>query len=135
MDKTMVDFSISRKLFDKTFGFVERSLDIRTLNNKVLSSNIANAETPDYHAKEVPFQKILDKTMDTSPTIGLKRTHPRHLPEDLEEDPGVESTKEPVDIDKEMAKLAENNIMFQAGVQTLVKKFEALKFTIIDTGR
>ena len=34
-----------------------------------------------------------------------------------------------------MAKLAENNVMFQAGVQTLVKKFEALKFTIIDSGR
>jgi len=131
----MADFSISRKLFDQTFGFIGRSLDIRTLNNKVLSSNIANAETPDYHAKELPFQKVLEESMEGSLNIGLKRTHPRHLPEVLEEDPRVESTKEAVDIDREMAKLAENNIMFQAGVQTLVKKFEALKFTIIDTGR
>jgi flagellar basal-body rod protein FlgB len=132
----MADYSISRKLFDQTFGFIGRSLDVRTLTNKVLSSNIANSETPDYQAKEVSFQKVLEKSMDGStPSVGLKRTHPRHLPEDLEEDPRVESTKEPVDIDREMAKLAENNIMFQAGVQTLVKKFEALKFTIIDTGR
>jgi flagellar basal body rod protein FlgB len=29
-----------------------------------------------------------------------------------------------------MAKLAENNLMFQAGVQSLVKKIEALKMTI-----
>jgi len=131
----MADFSISRKLFDQTFGLIGRSLDVRTLNNKVLSSNIANSETPDYQAKEVPFQKVLEKSMDVSPGVGLKRTHPRHLPEDLEEDLRVETTKEAVDIDREMAKLAENNINFQAGVQTLVKKFEALKFTIIDSGR
>jgi flagellar basal-body rod protein FlgB len=135
MDKTMADFSISRKLFDQTFGLIGRSLDIRTLNNKVLSGNIANSETPDYQAKEVSFHKVLEKSMDGSPSMGLKRTHARHLPEDLEEDARVETTKEAVDIDREMAKLAENNVMFQAGVQTLVKKFEALKFTIIDSGR
>ena len=37
---------------------------------------------------------------------------------------------EGVSIDQEMAKLAENNLMFQAGVQSLVKKIEALKMTI-----
>jgi len=51
MDKTMADFSISRKLFDQTFGFIGRSLDTRTLNNKVLAGNIANSETPGYQAK------------------------------------------------------------------------------------
>ena len=131
----MGNFPISRKLFDRTFGLIERSLDVRTLNHKVLSGNIANAETPDYLAKDVPFQKVLEKSMDASLSMGLKRTHPRHLPEDLDEDPGVESTSESVDIDREMAKLAENNIMFHAGVQTLLKKFEALKFTITDIGR
>jgi len=131
----MGTFSISRKLFDQTYRFIERSLDVRTLNHKVLSGNIANAETPEYLAKEVPFQKVLEKSVEGSPAIGLKRTHPRHLTEDLDEDPRVESTTETVDIDREMAKLAENNVMFQAGVQTLVKKFEGLKITIIDLGR
>jgi flagellar basal-body rod protein FlgB len=135
MDKTMADFSISRKLFDQTFGFIGRSLDTRTLNNKVLAGNIANSETPGYQAKEVSFDKLLEKSMDGASPVGLKRTHPNHLPENLEDDARVESTKEAVDIDREMAKLAENNVMFQAGVQTLVKKFEALKFTIIDIGR
>jgi len=131
----MSNFSVSRKLFNRTFSLIERSLDVRTLNHRVLSGNIANAETPDYLAREVPFEKVLEKSMDASQGIGLKRTHARHLPEDLDEDPGVEMTTEAVDIDKEMAKLAENNIMFQAGVQTLVKKFEGLKFTILDIGR
>ena len=131
----MKTLSVSRKLFDQTISFIQSSLDVRTLNHKVLSSNIANAETPDYRAKDVPFQKVLEKRMEGSLNVGLKRTHSRHLPEELDPEPGVEQTTEVVDIDREMAKLAENNVMFHAGVQTLVKKFEALKFTITDIGR
>lgn len=131
----MKDFSITRKLFDRTFKMIERSLDVRTLNHKVLSGNVANVETPGYRAREVPFQKLLEKSLEESSNIGLKRTHPRHLPESPAEDPEVELTSEAVDIDREMGKLAENNVMFQAGVQALAKKFEALKVTIIDLGR
>lgn len=131
----MANLSISRKLFDRTFQFIGKSLDLRTLNHKVISGNIANAETPDYHAKKLPFQNVLEKSLNAAVSVSLKRTHPQHLPESLDEDPGVESTHEAVDIDAEMTRLAENNIMFQAGVQSLVKKFEALKFTIIDSGR
>ena len=131
----MTDFSLSKKLFNRTFSLLERSLDVRTLNHRVLAANIANSETPDYLSREVPFQKVLERSMDSSQNIGLKRTHARHLPEDQDEDPGVEMTSEAVDIDKEMAKLAENNIKFQAAVQTLVKKFEGLKLVIIDIGR
>jgi flagellar basal-body rod protein FlgB len=131
----MTDSAISRKLFDRTFSFIERSLDIRTLNHKVLSANIANAESPDYRVREVPFQRILEKTLAGVMNIGLKRTHPQHIFEALDSDPDVETTTEAVNIDREMAKLAENNIMFQAGVQMLVKKFETLQFTITDLGR
>jgi flagellar basal body rod protein FlgB len=38
-----------------------------------------------------------------------------------------------VNIDQEMGKLAENNVMFQAGIQALLKKFEAIKITISET--
>jgi len=38
-----------------------------------------------------------------------------------------------VNIDQEMVKLAENNLRFLAEVQALLKKFEALKFTISET--
>jgi flagellar basal body rod protein FlgB len=38
-----------------------------------------------------------------------------------------------VDVDQQMAKLAENNLMFQAGIQSLIKKFEALKVSVTET--
>lgn len=134
MDK----IEIGKKLFDQTMGTLNRSLDVRTARHRVLSSNVANAETPNYAPKDLPFQKILERATESSSAIPLRKTHPQHFPE-----PGIltsewsaevesQASGEGVNIDQEMAKLAENNLMFQAGVQSLVKKIEALKMTISD---
>jgi flagellar basal-body rod protein FlgB len=129
---------IGKKLFDKTMAVVQKSMDIRTSRHKILSSNIANTETPDYVSKDLPFEKIFERTLET-PAIAVKRTHPGHLPsmDDPTRDFSTEAEEDPgsggVNIDQQMAKLAENNLMFQAGVQVLIKKFEALKATISET--
>ncbi len=132
MDK----IEIGKKLFDQTIQSLNRSLDVRTARHRVLSSNVANAETPNYAPRDLPFEKILERSMGPSSAIPLQKTHPRHFPEpitltsdwsaEVEQQPGGEG----VNIDEEMAKLAENNLNFQAGVQSLVKKIEALKLTI-----
>ena len=116
-------------------GLLVRSLDLRTSGHKALSSNIANAETPNYRSKSIPFQKILERSIDPSPSVNLVRTHPDHLSGGFEFAMEMESSEGEVDIDQEMAKLAENNLMFQTGVQALVKKLEALKTTIIEGGK
>ena len=130
---------IGKKLFDKTMSLVQRSLDIRASRHQTLSSNVANVETPGYVPKDLPFQKVFERFLDNPSTIPLKKTHDRHLPaedppvpQDFSAEVETESGSE-VDIDQQMAKLAENNLMFQAGVQSLIKKFEALKNTISET--
>jgi flagellar basal body rod protein FlgB len=40
-----------------------------------------------------------------------------------------------VDIDKEMTKLAENNLMYRTGVEVLLRKLAALKHAIIEGGK
>ena len=117
-------------LFDRTIGFIERSLDLRTSRHRVLSTNIANADTPDYTPKEIPFQKVLEHSFSNASTLHVWKTHPDHLSEPLEMEVAVESATGEVSIDQEMAKLAENNLMFHAGVQAMIKKLEALRFTI-----
>ena len=124
---------IFSKLFDRTIAVLEQSLDIRTPRHRVLSSNIANSETPNYEAKDIPFQKILEGSMNQYSLLNLKRTHTKHFPEGLITDMMVETVPGGVNIDQEMAKLAENNLRFQAEVQALLKKIEALKFTISET--
>jgi flagellar basal-body rod protein FlgB len=134
MDK----IEIGKKLFDQTMGVLNQSLDVRTARHRVLSSNVANAETPNYASKDLPFQKILERSTENSSLISLRKTHPQHFPEpgssvmttDWSSEVETKTSEEGVNIDQEMAKLAENNLMFQAGVQSLVKKFEALKITI-----
>lgn len=124
---------IFSRLFDQTIGILERSMDIRTPRHRVLSSNIANSETPDYEAKDIPFQKLLERSMNEYSIHSLKKTHPKHLPEGMFSEIEAEIVPGGVNIDQEMVKLAENNLQFLAEVQALLKKFEALKFTISET--
>jgi flagellar basal-body rod protein FlgB len=124
---------ILNKLFDQTFGLLERSLDIRTPRQRILSSNIANSETPGYEARDIPFEKILERSMNQYSILPLKRTHTNHLAEGMDTEIMAETVPGGVNIDQEMAKLAENNLRFQAEVQALLKKFEALRNTISQT--
>jgi len=124
---------IFSKLFDQTFGLLERSLDIRTPRQRILSSNIANSETPGYEAKDIPFEKILEGSMNQYSLLPLKRTYTNHLPEGMDTEIAAETVPGGVNIDQEMAKLAENNMRFQAEVQALLKKIQALNTTIAQT--
>ncbi len=128
---------IGKKLFDKTMSLVQRSMDIRASRHRVLSSNVANIETPEYVSRDLPFHKVFESCLEGSSALSLTKTHPAHLPvtegplsqdfsSQVETDPGAAG----VDIDQQMSRLAENNLMFQAGVQALIKKFEALKVGI-----
>jgi len=123
------------KLFDQTINLLQRSLDLRTSRHQVLSHNIANVSTPDYSPKEIPFQKILERSVDPSSIIHLVRTHPGHLSGGYEPGVEIETLAQEVSLDEEMAKLAENNLKYQAGVQALVKKIEALRITLIEGGK
>jgi len=131
----MDGFQIKRQLFDQTIGFLHRSLSLRTFRHRVLSDNIANAETPNYIAKEIHFRKILEEAMQDRSPVLIRTTHSRHLSGG---DPGAispESSDQGVFLDQEMARLAENNLMFQAGIQALMSKFEGLKTVIQEGGR
>jgi flagellar basal-body rod protein FlgB len=135
---------LSGRLFDRTIHFLEQSLNLRGARQGILSNNIANAETPDYSAKDLPFQKIMRQKMGESSasTVPVQKTHPLHFP-----DPGsapgkesglpwsVETDSSGVTIDQEMTKLAENNLQYQSAVQALTKKLETIKYVISDGGR
>jgi flagellar basal-body rod protein FlgB len=126
---------VGKKLFDQTIGYLRKSLDVRTSRHRVLSGNVANADSVDYRAQDLPFQKILEQAAGTPSLLPLQKTHPDHFAEAVEESLMAAEPSNPdgVDIDQEMAKLAENTVMFQAGVQALIKKLEALRSAITET--
>ncbi len=124
-------------IFGKTVSILEKNLDLRMMRHDVIASNIANQETPGYKAKDLSFQKELNKA-GAQVNAGLVRTNKAHLSGastsshisgvEIKERPDANSNLDNnnVNPEKEMAMMAENNIMYDASVQLLSKKFRGL---------
>lgn len=65
------------KLFDQTFGALEKVMDLNIKRHALLSSNVANSETPGYKAKDLDFAHELEKATDSYQSPLLK-TDARH---------------------------------------------------------
>lgn len=131
-------------LFDKTTNALASSLALRQLRNNVTSSNIANAETPGYHAKKMDFENALARALDMDGANGLSTSSPEHFAvgglsvsktrPDIYEDPEgqVNNDGNTVDLEKEMSALSENAIMYKSALQLINKKMAALKYAASD---
>ncbi len=62
--------------FDNALGNHPQALALRERRSEVLASNLANADTPGYKARDLDFQSILKKEMPVNP---LERTNRAHL--------------------------------------------------------
>ena len=129
-------------IFSETFSVLERALDLRSLKHNFVVSNIANMDTPNYKAFNLVIEEELDKVMGSEKHIGLKKTHPRHIAirelalHTVEPEASAISRfssrgdGNSVDIDRAMADLTENSLMYNALAQILSKKFQGLKDAI-----
>ncbi len=135
-------------IFDDQFKFISQSLNLRAKRNTILASNIANRETPGYRAQDLVFEKELKQALHSQEEGSLRRTNERHYsgipPKDLEqvngdiiktynEDPGMDGNT--VDLDKEMTKLAENQLLYKANITALNWKLRLLKLSIQEGGK
>jgi flagellar basal-body rod protein FlgB len=131
------------RLTGKGVEVLSRMLDYRSVKHQTVAGNLANVETPGYRPKELTFDEELRKAADKT-KIRLKRTNPKHLGNDLalegkaafEVRTRVEPHRKPdeLNIDREMADMLQNNVLYEATVRLLAKRFTALK-SAIDAGR
>ena len=108
--------TIQKKLFDQPFSNLEKRIDYRIKRQGVISSNIANINTPNYKAFDLIMNEKLKKT-EIVPT-----------------DTPIKNDGNSVDLDVEMSKLTENQLMFEMFATTLSKRFEQLR-SVIAEGR
>ena len=127
---------------DRTSRLLSKALDLRSVRQSVISGNLANAETPGYIQKAIPFEQELQKAIDNK-SIKLKKSEPGHISgsgdimgNNLDPYKIVKEYGKPneLNIDTEMAKMAQNNLMYEASTKLLSKKFELLK-AVITSGR
>ena len=65
-------------VFDGIFGVHEQALKMRQSRLELLASNMANADTPNFKAKDLNFQKAMDETL-RSFDVDVSRTHNTHM--------------------------------------------------------
>ncbi len=64
-------------LLDRALGVHEQALKVKSQRLEVLSQNIANADTPNYKARDIDFKTLLSQSQN--PDMRLQATHARHL--------------------------------------------------------
>ena len=127
-------------LFSRTnLPAINGTLDAAMLRSRVIANNIANVNTPGFRRTEVSFEKQLKEALDANRLQGTQ-TDEKHLPLGRMDigavkpqaykpvDPTQPSGVNNVDIDTEMAKLAETQIMYNYGIklgQNVFKKLNA----------
>ncbi len=116
-------------LFDSTMKYLQQSLDVTSLRHSVIASNIANADTPNYKAKHIPFKNILnlaqknDITLDTTNSMHIKSNEGfKNIIKQDNDSYLQRNDKNNVNMDTEMILLAKNTILFNA--LTNMEKFK-----------
>lgn len=107
---------------------VQRALDGSMAQQNVIAQNIANVDTPNYKAKQVVFDDVLNASLEAH------RTNPRHLPFSTQSDNGyriieddsgvIQNNGNNVDIDQEMSDLARNQLYYQTLTQSVSNQFQ-----------
>ncbi|MBI2712125.1 MAG: flagellar basal body rod protein FlgB [Bdellovibrio sp.] len=130
--------------FDPIIGALNTSLNLRLVNQNVISSNIANADTPGYKAKKVEFESALRDALGVGGKLPPVESDPHHIqhrstepvePEIYEDPNGVESLDgNTVDRSAEMAKMAENQLLYDASAEMLKRKLGMLKYAVTEGG-
>ena len=135
---------VDKSGFDPTIGALNTALNLRLLNQNVISSNIANADTPGYKAKVVEFESALRDALGVDGGLKPESTHEGHqahqatdpvTPQIYDDPNGVESLDgNTVDRAGEMVKLAQNQLLYDAAVEMMKKKLGMLKYSISEGG-
>lgn len=125
--------------FDKALGIHEKALSFRAQRAEVLANNIANADTPNFKARDMDFSKVLAAEAEKTQNGGhfaLDRTNARHIEAEgvtlSDESLQYRTPMQPsidqntVDAQLEQSNYTENAVGFQASFTLLNSKFKGL---------
>jgi len=123
-------------LFGKTMEMLSGALDFRSERHKVIASNIANIDTPNYKPSDIVFKEELKAFIGDGEGVTMTRTSQNHLSEQsISGDKAnfeVVEVGDKVNLDSEMAKLSENNLMYNLTIEFMSRKFEGLNTVLRD---
>jgi flagellar basal-body rod protein FlgB len=129
--------------FDRLFGIHEQALQLRAHRSEVLASNLANADTPGYKARDFDFKAMLRKEMPEPVT--LRATHARHIQTGgrlvaatqmqyrIPQQPSVDGNT--VEVEREQSAFSENAMRYQATLRFIDSRVKGITKAIKGTGQ
>lgn len=117
------------------------NLSFRGERQKVIASNIANLNTPEYRTKDLTFESHLKKVKNQNELM-LKVTHKNHIAFDLEqktplkpqliETKGLEEQNDGnnVNLDHQMSEMSKNAVMYDAITNSIKKDSRWFKMIV-----
>lgn len=130
---------------DQAFRFHQNALALRAERQQVLASNIANADTPNYKARDFDFRAALQGAMGQAAAVrgstlpaSVSVSHPRHLaltaagstPSGqalLYRTPRQDSIDgNTVELDAERAQFADNALRYEASLSAVNGRIKSL---------
>ncbi|MEM9387092.1 MAG: flagellar basal body rod protein FlgB [Pseudomonadota bacterium] len=126
---------------DNYLGLHAQAMKVRTDRSKLLAANIANADTPNFQARDVDFREVMRSYLDGNQQgTRLNRTRAGHFSEPTVTRSGGEvSYRVPmqpsldgntVEPDIEIAAFAENSLRYQATLRFLSGRITGLRDAI-----
>lgn len=128
-----------------SFAVFSKALGLRAQRQEILASNIANADTPNYKARDFDFSKAMERAMagkaigDALPMTVTQAGHIRQAPgsalANLQYRQEIQSAVDgnTVDMDVERSQIAENALHYQMLTELISDRFSGLKRAISST--
>ena len=138
---------LDRLLFsDRVPLLLKKNLDFQSDRNMLITSNLSNINTPGYKAQDIDFQNELRNAIGAKGELSMNSTHNKHIGpsknalknvsgEVFKDPAAARSDGNNVDLDKEMSKLAENQIMYNATVQLLSKRGSTIRAAVTEVAQ
>lgn len=129
---------------NRVMQILEQGIDGASRRQNLISNNIANADTPGYKRQDIDFKSALRKVVEPGHNLSLSRTRNNHLAGKENHHSGHNYFKERntsfrvdggnVDIEREMAEMAKNNIYFDTLAQQLDAGFNRIHSVLDRSG-
>ena len=126
---------------DDLVSFHQVALDLRSQRQSVLASNIANADTPNYKARDMNFSAALSGALQgrAGQPLALATTTSRHIPvsgmampPSLQYRPESQSSVDgnTVDMDVERSAMAENTLHYEASLTFITGLLKSMQSAV-----
>ncbi|ANI81699.1 MULTISPECIES: flagellar basal body rod protein FlgB [Kosakonia] len=132
---------------DNELRFQQQALSLMSRRQDILASNIANADTPGYQARDIDFSKQLKNAMrqetQHNGPLSLALTSGKHIPgttpkmDDrqllyrIPDQPSADGNT--VDMDRERVNFADNNVKYQSSLTILSTQIKNM-MSVINQG-